>query len=34
MTGNDTSFLVITSGITSEFEDFGSEIFEDGGEVD
>ena len=27
MTGNDTVLLVITSGVTSEFENFGSEVF-------
>ena len=33
MTGHDTVLLVVTSGIASEFEDFGGEIFEDGCEV-
>jgi len=34
MTRDDTLFLVIASGIASKFEDFGSEVFEDGSEVD
>jgi hypothetical protein len=28
MTWNDTMLLVVTSGVTSEFKNFGSEIFE------
>jgi len=34
MTRDDTGLLVITGGVTSQFEDFGSQILEDGGEVD
>lgn len=34
MTGNDTGLLVVTSGIASQFEDFGSEVLQDGGKVD
>ena len=34
MTGNDTSLLVVTSSISSKFEDFGCEVLEDGCEVD
>jgi hypothetical protein len=34
VTGDDTGLLVVTSGVTSQFEDFGSEVLEDGGEVD
>ncbi len=32
-TGNDTRLLVVTSGVTSELEDLGSQVLEDGGEV-
>jgi hypothetical protein len=34
MTRDDTVFLVIPSGVTSEFKNFGGEIFKDGSEVD
>ena len=34
MTGDDTGLLVITGGIASQLEDFGSEVFKDGSEVD
>jgi hypothetical protein len=34
MTGNDTSLLVVTSSITGQFEDFGSEVLQNGSEVD
>jgi hypothetical protein len=34
MTGNDTGFLVVTSGIAGKFEDFSSEVLKDGCEVD
>lgn len=34
VTRHDTLFLVITSGVTSEFENLGCEVFEDGREVD
>jgi hypothetical protein len=34
MTRDDTGLLVIASGIAGKFEDFGGEIFKDGGEVD
>jgi hypothetical protein len=31
---NDTALLVITSGVSSELKDLGTEVLEDGGEVD
>jgi hypothetical protein len=34
MTGDDTGLLVVTSGVTSQLEDFGSEVLENSGEVD
>jgi hypothetical protein len=34
MTRDDTGLLVIASGIAGKLEDFGGEIFKDGGEVD
>jgi hypothetical protein len=34
MTGNDTGLLVVTGGVTSQLEDFGREVLEDGSEVD
>lgn len=34
VTRNDTLLLVITSGIAGKLEDFGSEIFENGSEID
>lgn len=34
MAGDDTGLLVVTSGVASEFENFGSEVLEDGSEVD
>jgi hypothetical protein len=34
MAGNDTGFLVVTSGIASKFENFGSKILKDGCQVD
>ena len=34
VTGNDTGLLVVTGGITGQFEDFGSEVLEDGSQVD
>lgn len=33
MTGDDTSLLVVTSGVASKFQDFGSEVLENGSEV-
>jgi hypothetical protein len=33
MTRDDTRLLVVTSGIASEFEDFGCEVLKDGCEV-
>jgi len=33
MSGVDTAFLVIARGITGEFEDFSSEVFEDSSKV-
>ena len=32
--GHDPGFLVVAGGISSELEDFGAEVLEDGGEVD
>jgi hypothetical protein len=34
VTGNDTGLLVVTGGVTSQFEDFSSKVFEHGGEID
>jgi hypothetical protein len=34
VTGDDTRLLVVTGSVTGEFEDLGSEVFEDGREVD
>jgi len=34
VTGNDTGLLVVTGGITGQFEDFGSEVLKDGSQVD
>jgi hypothetical protein len=34
MTGHDTVLLVITRSVACEFENFGSEVFEDGSKVD
>jgi hypothetical protein len=34
VTGDNTLLLVITGGVTSEFENLGGEVLEDGGEVD
>lgn len=34
MTGDDTGLLVVAGGVASQLEDFGSEVLEDGGEVD
>ena len=34
MTGNDTGLLVVTGGIASQLEDFGSEVLENSGKVD
>ncbi len=33
MTGNDSCFLVVPSGIASQLEDFGSQVFENSGKV-
>ena len=33
MTRDDTGLLVVTGGVTSEFEDFSSEVFEHGCKV-
>jgi len=33
MSWDDTGLAVITGGVTGQFEDFGSEVLEDGGEV-
>jgi hypothetical protein len=34
VTGDDTGLLVVTSGVTGQLEDFGSQVLEDGSEVD
>ena len=34
MTGDDTGLLVVTSGVASQLEDFGSQVLKDGSEVD
>lgn len=34
VTGNDTGLLVVTGGVTSQFENFSSEILEDSSQVD
>ena len=34
VTGNDTGLLVVASGVASKLEDFGSQVLEDGSEVD
>jgi hypothetical protein len=34
VTGNDTGLLVVTGGVTSQLEDFSSEVLENGSEVD
>ena len=34
MTGNDTRLLVVASSVASQFEDFSSEVFQHGGEID
>jgi hypothetical protein len=34
VTRHNTVLLVVTSGVASEFENLGSKVFEDGGEVD
>lgn len=33
MTGDNTGLLVVTSGVASKFQDFGSQVLENGGEV-
>jgi len=34
VTGDDTGLAVVTGGVASQLEDFGSEVLEDSGEVD
>ncbi len=34
MPGNDTGLLVVASGVASQLKDFGSEVLENGSEVD
>ena len=34
MPGDDTGLLVVTGGVASQLEDFGSQVLKDGGEVD
>ena len=34
MTGHDTALLVIAGGVTGKLEDLGTEVLEDGSEVD
>ena len=33
MSGNDTRFLVVTGGVTGQFQHFGGQVFHDGGQV-
>jgi hypothetical protein len=33
VTGNDTALLVVTGGVSGEFEDLGTEVFEDGSQI-
>jgi hypothetical protein len=34
VTWNDTRLLVVSGSVSSQLEDFGAEVFQDGGEVD
>lgn len=34
VTGDDTGLLIVTGSVTGQLEDFGSEVLENGGEVD
>jgi hypothetical protein len=34
MTGDDTSLLVVTGGVTSQLEDFSRQVFENSSKVD
>lgn len=34
VTGDDTGLLVVTSGVASQLKNFGSEVLEDGSQVD
>jgi hypothetical protein len=34
VTGDDTGLLVVTSGVASQLEDFGSQVLKNGSEVD
>ena len=34
MTGDDTGLLVVTSGVTGQLEDFGSQVLKNSGEID
>jgi hypothetical protein len=34
VSGDDTRLLVVSGGVTSQLEDLGREVLEDGGEVD
>lgn len=34
MTGNDTRLLVVTGSVTGKFKNLGSQVLENGGEVD
>ena len=34
MPWNDSSLLVVSGSVTSEFEDLGGQVFQNGGEVD
>jgi len=34
VTWDDTGLLVVTSSVTGQLEDFGSQVLKDGGEVD
>ena len=34
VTGDDSALLVVTGGVTCQFQDFGSQVFQHGSEVD
>ena len=34
VSGDDSGLLVVLSGVTGEFQNFSSQVFEDGGEID
>ena len=34
VTGNDSRLLVVASGVAGQFQNFGGQVFQDGGQVD